>query len=111
MPKTKVIPEKLIELQIRNYLTKLGWLVIKVRTTGRSVNNRFIPLPEEELGVADLIACSKDGLFHALEIKSSKGKLSDHQIAFAHRVTRAGGRHAVLRSLEDAIEYVRKHYP
>jgi len=109
MKSNKNIPEKYIERQILNYLRIKGWLACKIRTTGRFSNNRMIPLPKDELGVSDIIACSPDGIFHALEIKNAKGKLSDHQIAWGNMVRRIGGRYTVLRSLEEAIDYVYKH--
>lgn len=66
-------------------------------------------LPRDELGVSDIIACSPDGMFHALEIKNAKGKQSDYQIAWGNMVKRIGGRYTILRSLEEAIDYVYKH--
>lgn len=109
MKSNKNIPEKYIERTIINYLRTKGWLASKIRTTGRFSNNRMIPLPKDELGVADIIACSPDGLYHELEIKNAKGKQSDHQKSREFMVKRIGGRYTILRSLDDAIEYVYKH--
>lgn len=109
MLKNKNIPEKYIERQILNYLRTQGWLACKIRTSGRIIKGNVFALPKDELGVSDIIACSPDGLFHGLEIKNAKGKQSDYQIMWGNMVKRIGGRYTVLRSLEEAIEYVTKH--
>ena len=109
MKSNKNIPEKYIEREIISYLRTQKWLACKIRTSGRIVGGRVMGLPRDELGVSDIIACSPDGMFHALEIKNAKGKLSDHQIAWGNMVRRIGGRYTILRSLEEAIDYVYKH--
>lgn len=109
MKSNKNIPERYIERQIINYLRMQKWLACKIRTSGRIIKGNVFSLPKDELGVSDIIACSPDGIFHALEIKNAKGKQSDYQIAWGNMVKRIGGRYTILRSLEDAIEYVKNH--
>lgn len=109
--KPKPIPEKFIEREILHYLRLRGWVAIKVRTSGRIVNGKVLSLPKDELGVADIIACDPDGRFHAIEVKNKVGRQSDHQRRFEQDVKAKGGRYSVLRSLEEAIEYVKSFYP
>ena len=111
MRKPKPVPEKHIEREIIHYLRIKGWVAIKVRTSGRIVNGRVLSLPKDELGVSDLIACDPDGRFHAIEVKNKVGRQSDYQKAFEANVLSRGGRYVVLRSLDDAIAYVKEFYP
>lgn len=99
-------PERAIERQVITYLRLRGWLAIKVRTSGRMVNGRMLALPRDELGVSDIVACSPDGRFHAIEVKTKTGRQSENQRRFQKAVLMAGGIYTVLRSLEDAVDYV-----
>lgn len=56
-------------------------------------------------GVADILGCFK-GHFIAIEVKTKKGKLTDHQISFLKDVAKSGGYACVVRSVEDAIEFI-----
>ena len=103
--KQKPIPEKIIETQIKLYLRSQGWIVCKVRSTGRFNAGKLHALPKDELGVSDLLCCDPLGQFHAIEVKNKIGKQSTHQKEFQREVESKAGRYAVLRSLEDAIEY------
>lgn len=109
--KAKPIPEKLIEREIINYLRSSGWVAVKVRTSGRIVNGRVLSLPKDELGVSDILACDHDGRFHAIEVKNKVGRQSDHQKRFEGQVKATGGRYIVLRSLGEAIAYLKNFYP
>lgn len=103
--KQKPIPEKFIEQQIKHYLRSKGWIVCKVRSTGRFNAGKLHPLPKDELGVSDLLCCDPLGYFHAIEVKNKIGKQSPYQKDFQHQVESKSGKYIVLRSLEDAIEY------
>ena len=109
--KPKPVPEKVIEREIIHYLRLSGWVAVKVRTSGRIVNGKVLSLPKDELGVSDIIACDPDGRFHALEIKNKVGRQSDHQKRFEDQVKARGGRYTVLRSLDDAVAYLKSFYP
>ena len=106
MKKNKPIPEKYIEKQILHYLRSLGWVACKIRTTGRFVGGKMIPLPKDEHGVSDIIACDTNGLFHAIEIKNAVGKQSEYQKLFERKVKASNGKYAVIRSLDEIKEYV-----
>jgi len=53
-------------------------------------------------GVADIIGIY-DGKFMAIEVKTLKGKLSDHQRTFLDAVKDEGGIAIVARSVDDVI--------
>jgi hypothetical protein len=109
--KAKPVPEKFIEREILHYLRLSGWVAIKVRTSGRIVNGKVLSLPKDELGVSDIIACDPDGRFHAIEVKNKVGRQSDHQRRFESDVRARGGRYTVMRSLDDAVAYLKSFYP
>lgn len=59
-------------------------------------------------GGSDLIGWYK-GRFTAIEIKTPIGKLTKEQARFLHAVQLAGGIAFMARSVEDALDYFRRH--
>lgn len=58
-------------------------------------------------GGADLIGVRcRDGRFLAVEIKTPKGRQTDEQVRFQQLVTRTGGIYVVLRSVEEARQWL-----
>lgn len=57
-------------------------------------------------GSADIICCVM-GRFVALECKSPKGVLSAGQNAWLKRLTKAGGGYFTVRSVKEAVDWVR----
>jgi hypothetical protein len=56
------------------------------------------------VGAADLIGLTvPGGRFLAIEVKTPVGRTKPEQLAFAQAVTRAGGFHAFVRSVPEAI--------
>lgn len=53
-------------------------------------------------GAPDIIGCV-NGKFVGLEVKTTKGRLSDDQEAFAHLLRGVGGQYHVVRSIDDVI--------
>lgn len=106
MKRNKPVPEKFIERIVINYLRSIGWVACKIRTTGRFTGGKMIPLPKDELGVSDIIACDTDGRYHALEIKNAIGKQSVYQKLFEQTVIKTGGKYSIIRSLDEAKAYV-----
>jgi hypothetical protein len=53
-------------------------------------------------GVPDLVFCLPGGRFAGLELKASKGRLSEHQRGFCCEIVSAQGLWAVARSIDDA---------
>jgi hypothetical protein len=90
-PTRQLIHDEL-EAQCYQYLTLLGWLVV------RTHDGKHHP---RELGVTDLIAPAKGSLL--LEIKRGRDKLRPDQIAFADRAIRCGLEVHEIRSLDEVI--------
>lgn len=66
-------------------------------------SGRFRPSPHR--GIADIIA-SVRGTFLAVEVKSKKGKQSDHQKTFEEYVIESGGHYIIARDLQTVINKV-----
>lgn len=59
-------------------------------------------------GVSDLIVMSQDGRAHFLEIKTATGVLSPSQVRFSELCIKHHWPYAVARSVDEAMEQVRK---
>jgi hypothetical protein len=55
-------------------------------------------------GVSDIIGCLPTGRFFAIEIKTPRGVVSDHQRRFIDNVQAQGGIGFVARSVDDVID-------
>lgn len=87
------------------YLQYSGYLVIR-NNSGYILldsNNGKRAIKLGMAGSPDLIACSPEGQFIAIECKSSKGKLSPKQEEFLNKVRELGGKAIVVRSLDELI--------
>lgn len=78
-----------IQATIRDWLQWHGWYVWKNHQTLGS-----------HRGLADLTAV-KDGRVVFIEVKTARGRLSEHQKRFRDDLVRAGGTYIVARSVED----------
>lgn len=58
-------------------------------------------------GTADLVVWLGSGRIAYLEVKNEKGKQSDRQIIFGQRCLNAGYPYKVVRSADEALEFVR----
>ena len=85
-------PESVILDQVRQYLRLRGWLVFR-HQQGLGAHKGF----------PDLTAL-KDGVTLYVEIKTPRGRLSEHQERFQADCVAAGGRYLVARCLEDVME-------
>lgn len=98
------LKEKEIQAQVLSYLKYNHVFCWRNNSTGiydtakqrfRRPGTFFLP------GVADILGVYTQGRFLAIEIKSEKGKLSEHQTYFLEEVNRWGGIGIVCRSIED----------
>lgn len=89
------ITESDIQRQIKEYLQWHGWLVVKIHQSLGSYK-----------GIADLYAL-KDGRHVWIEVKTQKGRLSEHQEKFRRDVISHGGKYIVARGIED-VEHLCK---
>jgi hypothetical protein len=63
-------------------------VVFKYRNVGIMKQNGYIPLAFGEKGISDIIACSPEGVFTAIEVKRPGGRVSPEQSDFIERVKR-----------------------
>jgi hypothetical protein len=99
-------PEKEVIKACIQYLTLKGYEVIRNNTgafvaTGENGKKRLIRFGFP--GSADIIACSPEGRFVAVECKSDSGRLTIAQQDFIRRVTDRNGIAVVARSVDDLV--------
>lgn len=85
-------PEKKIELEIKDYLTRTGWFVFKINQP--SAHSRNIK------GIADLYAIKKS-ISVWIEVKTPTGKQSMQQFEFGTNIRGKGGIYLIARSVKD----------
>lgn len=103
MKHPKAPSEAQVKHAIKDYLRAKRILYIQINQI-RPVHKpdgsiRFIPIDIELLGAPDILIPAAGSI--AVEIKSSKGVLSDNQRAWNNRATEWGIKCHVVRSLED----------
>lgn len=59
-------------------------------------------------GSSDIIACSPDGKFIAIECKSTKGKLTRAQQEFLKKVESLGGKALVVKNIDELISLLKE---
>lgn len=105
--------ENAIKNQIIDYLTRTGWLVIRINSGSASSDDkrRFVSFvrwfcsghASRTAGVSDIIAI-KDGIMLSVECKRpGGGKLSDAQKQFLAEWAEHGGAWCVAQSIEDVV--------
>lgn len=85
--------ESYIQKKITDYLTKLGWYVVKTIVTNRN-------------GTPDILACDTGGRFWAFEVKYGKNKASKLQEYHVKTINDLGGHAHVVWSLEEVKEII-----
>lgn len=107
MRKRLLIKEKNVLNSCIQYLTLKGYVVIR-NNTGAFVSQnqngkkRFIRFGQA--GSSDIIACSKDGKFVAVECKSDTGRVTPYQSDFLRRVKSNNGIAVIVRTIDDLIK-------
>src|SRR3990167_7229707 len=94
--------EKDVKGAIVAYLKLRGHFPIPYRNVGiKKMNGRYIPC--SMLGVSDIIGCTKDGKFFAVEVKApgKKNTLTDYQRDFLDDIKDVHGIVCVADCLED----------
>ena len=92
MSKPKVT-ETDIRRQVRDYLRIKGWFCFHVLQGGVGVYR----------GITDLIA-AKDGRVLFIELKTARGRQSQHQKKFQTDLEAAGGEYVLVRGIGDLQE-------
>lgn len=104
----KNVLESQIQKAIVDYLKLKKYIVFKHRNVGiyKKSTDRYIPLSAGEIGISDVIACSPDGRFCAIEVKRPGGKPSAEQLDFLARVKAYGGVSILAYSLDDVMAQI-----
>ena len=88
--------------QVMDYLRWKKIFCYKVNNWGfRKQDGGFIP--QQQKGIPDII-CHYKGQVIYLEIKSEKGKQSEHQLAFNEQCVRDGIQYFIVRNLDQLIK-------
>jgi len=87
--------EKDVQRQITKYLEGKGYYVVKVIKANKS-------------GVPDLLACSNQGKFYAIEVKDTGKKKNVTKLQMLHidQINKVGGVAFVADSIENVKEYL-----
>jgi hypothetical protein len=101
----KGIKEADIQKQIMDYLKLKRFIVFKHRNVGiyKQSTGKYIPLAFGEKGISDIIACSPNGRFIAIECKKKGNKPSPDQLEFLDRVHRNNGIGIIAYSLDEVM--------
>lgn len=104
----KDIKERDIQKQILDYLHLRGILAFKHRNVGiyKQSTGKYIPLPFGEKGISDILGCTKEGKFLAIEVKKEGGRPSEEQKIFLSRVSQSGGLGILAYSLDDVTKHL-----
>ncbi len=68
--------------------------------------NRFIRANTAR-GMSDIMGVLKDGRALAVEVKSARGRIEEHQLEFLKGINDAGGLGMVARSVDDVVNRLR----
>jgi len=100
--------EQQIKKSIADYLRVKKFIVINHRNVGiyKKDTGKYIPLPSGEKGISDILACSPEGKFVAIEVKRPGGTVSPDQQEFIERVNQKGGLAFVAYSIDDVMAKV-----
>ena len=98
--KYKKEEQKLVKACI-DYLRYKGFLVLRNNSGRIFINNngKIRAVRSGMAGSADIIACSPDGRFFAIECKSKNGRLTESQKEFLQKVSDLGGVALVVRNI------------
>lgn len=116
--KTKKQPVKIsehtIQKAIADQLDLLGYMVVRVNSStqtmehGTRLSSYRVVNINATAGHADL-AVYRDGRVWMLEVKGPKGRISPSQDRFSTCCLRYGVPYGIVRSVNDAIEFVRNN--
>jgi len=91
--------EQQIQKQILDYLRMIGCIAVKF-------NNSNFGRKTHQIGVSDIVGCTKEGRFIAIEVKKQGGKPTVEQIEFIVDVVKHGGIGMIAYSLDEVIKVI-----
>jgi hypothetical protein len=101
----KEASEQEIQKTIIDYLRIKQYVVFKHHSTGSTIRGgKPVFFAYGEKGISDIIACSTDGRFVAIEVKKKGGKPSQEQLEFLARVKDKRGIAILAYSLQDVLD-------
>lgn len=107
---SKVIPEKIIQAQILNYLTMNGLYIWRNNSTAVFDASKKVFRKARSKhsinGSSDILGILPDGRFLAIEVKSATGRASPDQIKFINAINSNGGLAFIARSIDDVIKHL-----
>lgn len=97
--------EQQIQKAILDYLKLKRYVVFKHRNVGiyKKSTNSYIPLSFGEIGISDIIGCSPEGKFVAIEVKKHGGVATEAQKDFLKRIEQNGGISLLAYSIDDVM--------
>ena len=103
----KKVTEKELENLLLEYLSRTGWFCWKNQTVGiYNAKKKCYQMPNSPhalKGVSDIVAI-KRGRVLFIEVKTLKGKQSEHQKEFERNLKTMGGNYLLIRSLKELKE-------
>lgn len=100
--------EQEIKKTIADYFRLKKCLVVNVRNVGifNPDTKQYIPLPNGERGVSDLLILTPQGKLIACEVKKPGNYPTKDQKHFLDEVNKHNGIGVVVRNLKDAMEII-----
>lgn len=87
-----------------------AWMGKQIHREGDQVtlNNARMMTFGLAVGSSDIIGITPEGRFLAVEVKTPKGRASKEQLRFIEAVNNAGGIAGIARSVEEALDLLRR---
>jgi hypothetical protein len=94
-----------ITRQLLGYSGLVHWRVSNGAVMHR-IGPRIIMKKSEIAGFPDWAGVTRNGTFWALELKSEKGRISEHQIEWMEKLAGTHAIVAIARTVEDVMEFI-----
>lgn len=93
--------ESVIQNEIKDYLKLMKCVIFKKHNVSPKKNWKLSPT---DLGIADLIGCTRRGRFIAVEVKKPGGSASPEQIEFLADIKSRGGIAILADDLDQVVQ-------
>jgi hypothetical protein len=95
-----------IQRTILDYLSYRGVFHYRNNTSGIYIAKSQSYRPSHSKGASDIIGCTKEGRFLAIEVKKPGGKATPEQKEFIEKVNASGGLAFIAYSVEDVEKHL-----
>lgn len=95
--------ESELQKSIKDYLQLKKYIVVKFPSVGIYKQKTQTYIPQSRRGISDLLACSPEGRFVAIEVKIKGNKASAEQLQFIDEVNKNGGLAFVAYDIDDVL--------